>query len=100
MRMEVHQGDVLKIENISVPVLVASKDFFNKTGEIVGCPVYKNGKPGALSIKVQAKEIEGFVQCEKLSLLDLRVRGHSKIDRISMAEIIDITDAIQGIFDY
>ena len=31
-----HQGDILKIEKIKHPVLVASKDFFNSSGEIIG----------------------------------------------------------------
>lgn len=31
-----HQGDILKIEKIKHPVLVASQDFFNTSGEIIG----------------------------------------------------------------
>lgn len=34
-----HQGDILKIEKIKHPVLVASQDFFNTSGEIIGCPI-------------------------------------------------------------
>ena len=40
------------------------------------------------------------MQCEKLALLDMRQRGFSMIACIKMREIIEITDAIQGIFDY
>ena len=40
------------------------------------------------------------MQCEKMALLDMNIRGYSKLDRIHMPEIIDITDAIQSIFDY
>lgn len=100
MKESVHQGDILKIENIKSPVLVASKDFFNQTGEIIGCPIFKVGESGALHIFVKAEKMEGYVQCEKLALLDLNVRGFSKIDRIHMPDTINITDAIQGIFDY
>ena len=64
MKESLHQGDIIRIENIKSPVLVASKDFFNQTGEI------------------------------------MNVRGFSKIDSIHMTDIINITDAIQGIFDY
>ena len=35
-----------------------------------------------------------------MTLLDLNIRGYSKIDRIHDPDIINITDAIQGIFDY
>ena len=100
MKEEIFQGDILKIEKIKMPVLVVSKDFFNQTGEIIGCPIYENGEPGALHIKINANEVTGYVQCEKMSLLDMNIRGYSKIDRVPMPEIIDITDAIQSMFDY
>lgn len=35
--------------------------------------------------------------CEQLRLVDLQYRGYTKVDRISYANIIDITDIIQGI---
>lgn len=100
MKEPVHQGDIIKIENIKSPVLVTSKDFFNQTGEIIACPIFKDSEAGALHIYVRAENLDGYVQCEKLALFDLDVRGFSKIDRIQMPDIINITDAIQGIFDY
>ena len=100
MYYKIHQGDVLKIEKIKPFVLVVSKDFFNTTGEIIGCPIYQAGMEGPLHIKVNTEEISGYVQCEKLALFDLSVRGFSKIDRITMSDVVNITDAIQGMFDY
>ena len=96
----VHQGDLLKVERVNTPVLVVSKDFFNQSGEIIGCPVLSQSSEGPLRIPVQTAEISGVVHCEKLSLLDLNVRGYKKIDRISIADCINIIDAVQGIFDY
>ncbi len=100
MKEQLHQGDIIKIEKIKLPVLVVSKDFFNQCGEIIGCPIYKNGESGPLHIYVESEEIKGYVQCEKLSLLDMSVRGFSVLDRIHISDIINITDAIQGLFDY
>ena len=100
MAVVVHQGDILKIEQIAHPVIVVSKDFFNTSGEIIGCPIFKISTSGALHIPVTGKEVEGYVQCEKLALLDLSVRGYKRIDRIPIEEIMNITDAIQGIFEY
>ncbi|MCR5791482.1 MAG: type II toxin-antitoxin system PemK/MazF family toxin [Lachnospiraceae bacterium] len=100
MREELHQGDILKIENIKKPVLVASKDFFNQTFEIIGCPINEKGEEGPLHIHIRTDDVEGYVQCEKIALLDLNIRGYSKIGRIHYPDIINITDAIQGIFDY
>lgn len=38
--------------------------------------------------------------CEQMRLVDLRYRGYKRVDRIHHPDIIDITDAIQSIFDY
>lgn len=100
MKEMLHQGDIVKIEKISNPVLVTSTDFFNQTGEIIGCPIFQESMPSPLHIKIKTDSTEGYIQCEKSALLDLNIRGFFKIDRISMADIINITDAIQSIFDY
>lgn len=97
---ECHQGDILKIEKIKYPVLVVSKDFFNTSGEIIGCPIYNSSSRSPLHIPVFTEEVIGEVQCEKLALLDLTVRGYKQIDHIGLSDIINITDAIQAIFDY
>ena len=100
MKSQIHQGDILKIEKIKLPVLVVSKDFFNETGEIIGCPIYEYGYDGPLHIGIKTDEVKGYVQCEKLALLDLTVRGYKKVDRLPISEMINVSDAIQGIFEY
>ena len=94
------QGDILKIEKIKHPVLVVSKDFFNTSGEIIGCPIIRNSNPGPLHIWMTVENAEGYIQCEKLALLDLSVRGYKKIDRLPLQELMNVSDAIQGIFEY
>lgn len=95
-----HQGDILRIDKIKHPVLVVSKDFFNTSGEIVGCPIIVDSIPGPLHIWTATERTEGYIQCEKLSLLDLAVRGYKKVDRLPISEMINVSDAIQGIFEY
>lgn len=95
-----HQGDILEIEKIKHPVLVASKDFFNTSGEIIGCPIIPNSNPGPLHIWITAEKTEGYIHCEKLVLLDLSIRGYKKTDRLPISEMINISDAIQSIFEY
>lgn len=97
---QLHQGDILKIEKIKHPVLVVSKDFFNASGAIIGCPIIKDSIAGPLHIWMATKENEGYIQCEKLALLDLVVRGYNKIDRLSFPEMMNVSDAIQSIFEY
>ena len=100
VREEIHQGDILKIERIKNPVRVTSWNYFNQTGEIVGCPIFTQSSESPLHIQIRTDDTKGYVQCEKLALLDLNVRGYKKLDRIPIAEVMNITDAIQGIFDY
>ena len=95
-----HQGDILKIEKIKHPVLVVSKDFFNTSGEVIGCPIIRDSIPGPLHIWMATEENEGYIQCEKLALLDLSIRGHKRIDHLPFVEMINVSDAIQGIFEY
>jgi len=97
---QLHQGDLLKIENIRHPVLVVSKDFFNSSGAVIGCPVIKDSIAGPLHIWMSVEDNEGYIQCEKLALLDLSVRGYKRIGRLPLAEMINISDAIQSIFEY
>lgn len=97
---ELHQGDILKIEHIKHPVLILSKDFFNTSGEIVGCPIVEKTVEGPLHIHITTEELSGYVQCEKLALLDLTVRGYKKIARLKLNDKINIADAVQGIFEY
>lgn len=99
--MEVlHQGDILIIEKIKHPVLVVSKDFFNQSGEIIGCPIIKDSIPGPLHIWMSTDENEGYIQCEKLALLDVSIRGYKRIDRLPIFEMMNVSDAIQSIFEY
>ena len=97
---QLHQGDLLKIENIRHPVLVVSKDFFNSSGAVIGCPVIKDSIAGPLHIWMSVEDNEGYIQCEKLALLDLSVRGYKRIGRLPRSEMINISDAIQSIFEY
>lgn len=46
------------------------------------------------------EENEGYIQCEKLALLDLSVRGYKKVDRLPLSDMMNVSDAIQGIFEY
>ena len=97
---KLYQGDILRIESIKHPVLIVSKDYFNTSGEFIGCPIIERSVLGPLHFYVSTDEIEGFVNCEKLALLDMTYRGFKKIGRLSTFDLMNISDAIQGIFEY
>ena len=100
MQKGLRQGDIIKVEYVKHPVLVVSKDFFNASGQIIGCPIVEQSSAGPLHIYVQTDAVKGYVQCEKLALLDLRIRGHKMVDSILLSDRMNIADAIQGIFEY
>ena len=54
--MEIQQGAVLKVEKIKDPVFVASKNFFNQSGEIIGCPILGESTESPLHIYVEMDE--------------------------------------------
>lgn len=96
----VEQGDIIKLDGRKEYYLVTSKNFFNKTEQAMLCPVVNDTFSDPLHIKIEANDVKGIVMCEQVRLVDLRYRGFSITGRITYADIIDITDAIQSIFDY
>ena len=62
--------------------------------------IIKNSTPGPLHIWMATEKNEGYVQCEKMALLDMSLRSYKKVDRLPLSEMINISDAIQGIFEY
>jgi len=101
MMDEIAQGDVLSVERINTPILVVSKTYFNRTEQIIACPVLKNASADPLHIPIIAKDMQGgIVLCEQMKLLDLRVREYKKLTELKMEDVMNITDAIQSIFDY
>lgn len=98
--MKVEQGDIITVERIRGHFLVVSKNFFNATEQAILCPIVRDTFVDPLHVKIRTNEVEGIVMCEQMRMVDLRYRGYKKVCRIPYAEIIDITDIIQGIFDY
>lgn len=98
--LPISRGDILKLEHIKGCVLVVSNNTFNQYENAIVCPISKDQQETALHIPIETSEVKGTVWCEQLKLLDLRVRGFSKVSELKYEDIMNITDAIQGIFDY
>lgn len=96
----VHQGEIILFEGSRQCALVLSRDFFNRSGLAVLCPVMKDVSEDALHIPVHMPDLEGTAMVEQLKTFDLNKRVYQKIGRLSYDQIQNITDAVQGIFDY
>lgn len=67
----------------------ALKNNFNEDGTKRQIPI---------GLNLVTEENEGYIQCEKLALLNLSIRGYKKVDRLPASEMMNVSDAIQGIF--
>ena len=95
----IEQGDMLKVSGIKYPVIVVSNNFFNQSGKVIACPILKNAVEGPLHIKLRDSAVEGYVLCEQVKYLDLKARNFSKLTSTHYFDIMDISDAVMGIFD-
>lgn len=98
--MIIEQGDIIKAEGLKGFYLIVSKNFFNMTEQAILCPIADDASPDPLHIMIRTDEVAGAVLCEQMRMVDLRYRGLKRISRIPYEVVIDVTDAIQGIFDY
>ena len=97
---QVRQGDLLKIGGLTYPVMVVSNDFFNASGRAIVCPILRDAAEGPLHIPLKGGPVEGFVLCEQVRYVDLSVRSFSCLAEARYFDIMDISDAVMGMFDY
>ena len=96
----IEQGDLLRVGGIKYPVIVVSNNYFNQSGKVIACPIVKNAIEGPLHIRLKDSSVEGIVLCEQVKYLDLKARHFSKLTSTHYFDIMDISDAVMGIFDY
>ena len=98
---DISQGDIVKISGFKSLFLVVSNNaFIQSTGYFHVCPVLKK-EEGALHIFIKGlKGTEGVAVCEQLKLIDPAARGCTRVERLLYEDNMNISDAIQGIFEY
>ena len=94
------QGDLLNVGGVAHTVIVVSNNFFNDSGRVIACPILKNAARGPLHIPLKDGPVEGYVLCEQVKYLDLSARRCAKLGEAHYFEIMDISDAVMGMFDY
>ena len=99
--MEVlNQGEIIRLETPGITALVLSRAFFNRSGMAVVCPVAAYAPEDALHIPVTGEKLKGVSLLEHLKSLDMRTRFYERIEVLPYRQIQNISDAVQGIFDY
>ena len=100
---EISQGDVVKLSGFRNRFLVVSKNsFIRSTGMFHVCPVFTKLNPGPVHIRIRyvISGEDAVACCEQMKLIDPRERGIGVVDRIPYADKMEISDTIQGIFEY
>ncbi|MBR4442390.1 MAG: type II toxin-antitoxin system PemK/MazF family toxin [Clostridia bacterium] len=96
----VKQGALLRVGGIQWPVVVVSNDFFNTSGKVVVCPILEDAVEGPLHIRMTDAPVEGFILCEQVRFVDLKARRFSRIGDLNYYTLMDVSDAVMGMFDY
>ena len=96
------QGDIIKIAGFRTPFLIISKNaYIRNTKTFHVCPFLPDYAGGPLHIPAQGiKGTKGTAVCEQIKLIDPLSRRCHRIDRLPYEEIMNISDAIQGMFEY
>ena len=98
--LKVEQGDLLKLSGFSFPVMVVSNNFFNGSGKAVVCPVLKQAAASPLHIELKDGPVEGYVLCEQVKYVDLSSKRFTKLSGTHYYDVMNISDAVMGMFDY
>ena len=83
------------------PAVVISKDNYNKyTGLVVICPITTNIKKFFTHYELlNTKKVKGSVLCEHIRSIDFNVRKLSFVEKISLEELEEIIDIVNGIIE-
>ena len=101
--MTFEQGNIIKINDIKNAhfIIVSKNAFIKATGMFHVCPVIKASNPGSLHINVSGqKGFSGTVICEQIKLIDPSARACTKTDHLPYGDIMEVSDALQGVFEY
>ncbi len=96
----IEQGDILKVAGFFDPVIVVSNNYFNRSGCVIVCPITQKAVPGPLHIELNHEAVQGLVLCEQVKFLDLSARRYAKVGSAKFYDVMDLSDAVTGIFDY
>ena len=94
----VKQGDIIKVEGIGVKLLVVSQNLINENEVCIVVPLSSKFRESATHIRNSfSKEL---LITEQLRYLDLTARFYKHLGTLSVDEMVNVVDVVQGLFDY
>ena len=100
---EFYQGDIIRISGFKKQlfVIVSKNAFIKATGIFHVCPMIPEIPAGPIHLEVKGQKGEsGTVICEQIKAIDPKARGCNRVDLLSYENIMNVSDAVQGIFEY
>ena len=115
----VEQGNLIRTESISHPLLVISKNSYNASGFAIVCPVTKlpasdlsywielatpvspqqcGMEPAAFG-QSRVADFHVYVQCDNIRLLNLNQRRYSLVGHVAIACLLGVLSRVEAIFD-
>lgn len=100
--MDFYQGDIIKIDGFKNKFIISSKNAFIQMTKVFHvCPILEQYSEGPLHIQIEGNhQTKGTVICEQIKLIDPSARICKRVDRVPYEMMMNISDAIQGIFEY
>ena len=89
----IHAGRYYKNQPVSEAAIChCQQECFHQGNRDISCPVH---------IKICGKNgTSGVVICEQMKAIDPRARVCSRVDALTYPDIMNVSDTIQGIFEY
>ncbi|MCR5256081.1 MAG: type II toxin-antitoxin system PemK/MazF family toxin [Acetatifactor sp.] len=82
-------------------MIISKNAFIKATGIFHVCPILTDVHAGPVHIPVCGKNGEsGTVICEQIKAIDPKVRVCKRVDILAYEDIMNVSDTIQGIFEY
>ena len=96
------QGDVIKISGFKDKYMIISNDSFIKNYNCFHiCPIIQSDNESPIHPLIKTNLCEGYLAiCEQIKLIDPQSRACSKISRLDFSDIQNISDIVQGLFEY
>ena len=104
----VKQGDIIKINfeptkgseqsGYRPAVVVSNNAVISKTNIVLLCPITSKPKPGHLAVTLdESTKTKGYVLCIHSRAVDLKVRPHRVVERLSQEKLNEILEVLVNI---
>ena len=107
--INVNQGDIISIDLDPTkgheqagrrPALVVSNASQSRASNMtIVCPITNTDRQSPLHVRLEGFSTSGFVMCDQVRAIDIRVRNYTLIESVDEDTIWEVCDIVQGSVD-